>query len=63
MGLSRNRDKMLGEIYEFHQKVYGIDPSVLNISIWSNMHISRLQVEHSKLKERYETKVRISKES
>lgn len=61
MGLSK--DKMIGEIYEFHQKVHGIDPPVLQISMWSNMHISRLQVEHSKLKERYETKVRISKES
>lgn len=63
MGLSRTQEKILGEVYDYYQKVHGVDPALWQIRTWSNMHISRLQVEHSKLKGVYETKVRISKES
>ena len=60
---ARNKDKMLGDLYAFHQTVNNIEPTVMQISFWKAMNIHRLKVEHEKMKGKYETKILSAKKS
>jgi hypothetical protein len=58
----KNRTQMLGDLYTFYSEVNGCAPPIFTIQQWSYMTEHRLKVEHEKLKEPYETKIRIQNE-
>ena len=57
----KNRNKLMGDLYNFYQVVNGCDAPVAKISMWQTMHTPRLEIEHQKLKEVHDTKILSSK--
>ena len=60
--MMRQSEKLKGEIYNMYSEVNGCDPTILLIQQWNTISLYALKIEHEKLKEKYETKIRIQNE-
>lgn len=50
------KDRMLGDLLTFHNKLHGQPPSRFTYVLWCNMPMYRLRMTHSTMKEAYEKK-------